>query len=123
MRRVVTYLRKRYLQRFEVVPVNNYSKSLAIADGFLLFQNIVVTIISIRIMISVNGGIVMSLILRLSNGEKIEMKASLEEFEEMYLRDDGYFHYGYIRFVLNDGKEELSELIFTNHIVSIEEVK
>lgn len=81
------------------------------------------TIISIHIMISVKGGIVMSLILRLSNGEKIEMKASLEEFEEMYLKDDGCFHSGYIRFVLNDGKEEQSELIFTNHIVSIEEVK
>ena len=74
-------------------------------------------------MISVKGGIVMSLILRLSNGEKIEMKASLKEFEEMYLQDDGRFHSGYIRFVLNDGKEEQSELIFTNHIVSIEEVK
>ena len=65
----------------------------------------------------------MSLILRLSNGEKIEMKASLKEFEEMYLQDDGRFHSGYIRFVLNEGKEEQSELIFTNHIVSIEEVK
>jgi len=69
------------------------------------------------------GGKVMSVILRLSNGEKIDMKVSLEEFEEMYLKDDGCFHSGYIRFVLNEGKEELSELIFTNHIVSIEEVK
>ena len=86
-------------------------------------RDIVVTIISIHIMISVKGGIVMSLILRLSNGEKIEMKASLKEFEEMYLQDDGRFHSGYIRFVLYEGKEEQSELIFTNHIVSIEEVK
>lgn len=65
----------------------------------------------------------MSVILHLTNGQKIEMDASLEDIEEMFLDDDGYFNFGYIRSFLKDKKGEPSELVFTNHIVSIEELK
>jgi len=65
----------------------------------------------------------MSVILHLTNGNKIEMDASLEDVEELFLDDEGYFNFGYIRTFLKDKKGEPCELVFTNHIVSIEELK
>ncbi|WP_431029707.1 hypothetical protein [Lysinibacillus sp. LZ02] len=64
-----------------------------------------------------------SVILHLSNGEKIEMADSLEEFKNEYLDEKGYFKFGYIEIELNDIKGEPSFLVFTDQIVAVLEEK
>lgn len=62
-------------------------------------------------------------ILKLSNGEEINLSESLEGFKETYLDEDGFFKDPYIELELVDMKNEPSILIFTNQIATIQEEK
>lgn len=61
--------------------------------------------------------------IHLSNGEKIFMNISLEEFNDLHLDAEGNFISGFISLELNNLKGDLITQIFTKHILAIEEVE
>lgn len=69
------------------------------------------------------GGGEMKLKLYLADGKTIFMEDTLENFKKEYLDKSGNYKVGYFEIMLKDMKKDPTTVIFTKHIVAIEEIK